>query len=155
MTAHYGIPVPPPVLARSKVSHKLQSSPQEKLQLYLILFTLCLASLTSLLLLVNVVSPPGRSPTLSDEYHSRGATSAFNRPPSIAADPLSFYWAYYSPYHPAAKFERSTRKGCAVSQVNIVSLSVDRSRCQSASLHHSDPPPSSFNVMVPGTQLPE
>jgi len=123
MTAHYGIPVPPPALARNKVSHKLQLSPQEKVQLYLILFTLCLASLTSLLLLVNVVSPPDRSPTFPDQYHSRGATSASNKPPSIAADPLSFYWAYYSPYHPAAKLETSIRKGCVVSQVNIVSLS--------------------------------
>jgi hypothetical protein len=124
MTAHYGIPVPPPALARSRVSHKLQLSPQEKLKLRLTLFALCLASFTSLLLFINVVSPQEGFSALRDEYHSRDVISAFNKSSSIATEPLSSYWAYYSPYHPAAKFEGSVREGCVVSQVNIVSLSL-------------------------------
>jgi len=39
----------------------------------------------------------------------------------MATKSFSESWAYYSPYHPAASFEDSTREGCVVSQVNIVS----------------------------------
>ena len=46
-----------------------------------------------------------------------------------AAKSFSESWAYYSPYHPAAPFEGSTRKGCVVSQANIVS--------RDSRLHHT------------------
>lgn len=157
VTARYSIPAPPPALARSRVSHKLQLSSREKVKLRLTLFALCVASFATLLLLTNVVSPPERFSTLRDEYHSRDVISGLNKPSSIAKEPLSSYWAYYSPYHPAhGKFEGSTRKGCVVSQVNIVSslLPVDRSHRRSISLS-DHPPSSSFSATEPDTQLPE
>ena len=125
MVSHYGIPMPPP-LARgpSRVSHKLQLSQQERINLHLTLFALFVSSalfvacFTSLLLLVNFVPPPEGFPASRDGYYSRGA-SGFEK---LASAPLSTTWAYYSPYHPAGKFEGSTRGGCVVSQVNIVSL---------------------------------
>ena len=136
MVARYSIPVPPPALGRSKVSHKLQLSPQEKFRLRFTIFAFFFACSTSLFLLVDVVSSPEGSSTLRDESHNRGVISAFDKPPSIAKAPLSSYWAYYSPYHPAGKFKGSTPKRCVVSQVNIVSFfflsRVDRSRCRSA-----------------------
>ena len=156
VTARYSIPDLPPALARSRVSHKLQLSSREKVKLRLTLVALCLASFATLLLLLNVVSSPERFLTLRDEYHSRDVISGLNKPSSITKEPLSSYWAYYSPYQPAhGKFKGSTRKGCVVSQVNIVSsfLPVDRSHRRSISL--SDPPSPSFSATEPDTQLPE
>ena len=155
VTARYSIPALPPALARSRVSHKLQLSSREKVKLRLTLFALCVASFTTcLLLLTNVVSPLERFATLRDEYHSRDVISGLNKPSSIAKEPLSSYWAYYSPYHPAhGKFEGSTRGGCVVSQVNIVSsfLPVDRSHCRSITLTHL-PPASAPRSPIPDFQ---
>lgn len=129
MVAHYGIPAPPPALGRSKVSRKLQLSPQEKVKLRLAVFTFFGTCFTSLFLLLNVVSPEG-FPTFRDEYYSRGVIPDFDKT-SITAGPLSSSWAYYSPYRPAGKFEGLTPEGCVVSQVNIVSFfSLSRSISQ-------------------------
>jgi len=117
MIARYGIPAPPQALGRSRVSHKLQSSPQEKLKLRLALFALFVACSTSIFLLVNAFSSPWGFPVFRGEYRSRG----LDQLAPIAAEPLSSSWAYYSPYNPAGKFDGSTREGCVVSQVNIVS----------------------------------
>jgi len=121
MIARYGVPAPPLALGRSRVSHKLQLSPQEKLKLRLALFTLLVACSTGIFLLVNVVSSPEGFPVFRGEYRSRGVTEGLDKLAPIASEPLSSSWAYYSPYHPAGKFEGSTRESCVVSQVNIVS----------------------------------
>ena len=109
MLVHRGIFAQPP--PRSKVSRTLQLSRHEKLKLRLVLFAVFLVSLTGLLLLVNVVSSPYRFFLPHEEYRSSSDSSAWT----------STSWGPYSPYYPVAKFEGSTRKGCTVSQVNIVS----------------------------------
>lgn len=142
MVSHFGIPTPHLAQGRSRVSHKLQLSQQEKIKLHLTLFALFalfLACFTGILLLVDAVSSPGAFPPSRDEYHSRGA-SELDRLPFAS---LWALWAYYSPYHPAGKFEGSTRKGCIVSQVNIVS-SVSPLR----SISPTDPPPR-HNYLAP------
>ncbi|KAF9645613.1 phosphoglycerate mutase-like protein [Thelephora ganbajun] len=119
MVAHYGIPTPPPALGRSRVTHKLELSPQEKVKLRLALFAFFAACLTTLLLLVNVVSSPEGLPT-HDEYHSQGTIFGSSELGPTAKGSISVSWASYSPYHPAGKFEGSTREGCVVSQVSIL-----------------------------------
>jgi len=152
MVGLYAIPAPPLAHGRSNVSHKLQLSQQERIKLRLTIFTFFVACLTGLFLLLNVVSSPEGFPTSRDEYRSRGISG------SDRIKSLSTSWAYYSPYQPAADFDGSTREGCVVSQVNIVSLvwfpSLDRSQsihfdasCRAA-LHR-------FNAMAPDTQPPE
>ena len=119
MVAHYAMPAFPPSLAGSRVSHDIEMSPQEKARFRLIFFALSLASFTSLWLSASVLSSPHKSSSSHGGYH---AISELDKPPSIAKEPLSSYWAYYSPYHPAGKFHGSTPKGCVVSQVNIVNF---------------------------------
>ena len=116
MVAHHAIPVPPLVHGQSKVSHKLRLSQQERIKHRLTIFAFFVACLTGLFLFVNIVSSPeARFPASRDEYRSR-VVSGSDRIRSLSAS-----WAYYSPYHPAAEFDGSTRKGCVVSQANIVS----------------------------------
>ena len=109
-TSHYFIPAK----GQSKVSHKLRLSQQEKANRLTTLAPF-VACLTGLLLLVNLVSP-------SKEQRDHSVSA------SMLAELLPASWAYYSPYHPAAKFEGSTREGCFVSQVNIVSSASRDSR---------------------------
>jgi len=134
MVAHYAIPAPPLVHGQSKVSHKLRLSQQEETKLRLTIFAFFVACLTGLFLFVNIVSPEG-FPASRDEYRSRGVSGS-DRIRSLSAS-----WAYYSPYYPAAEFDGSTRKGCVVSQVNIVSsqfgFHFDRSHRRSTSIHHA------------------
>jgi len=68
-------------------------------------------------LLANIVSSP-HGPSILQQNHDGGMLDALAE---TAIKSYSESWAYYSPYHPAAPFEGSTRKGCVVSQVNIVS----------------------------------
>lgn len=147
MVSHYGISTPPLAQGRSKVSHQLQLSQQEKIELHLTLlglFTLFLACFTSIVLLVNLIPPPA----LRDEYHSRSVVW-FDQ---LATVPLPTLWASYSPYHPAGEFEGSTREGCVVSQVNIVS-SVSPLRSISLSIHLHTMTYHSFNATERDIQL--
>jgi len=148
MVTHYGTPALPLAPGRSKVSHSLELSPEEKIKLRVALFALFAACLTGLSLFVDVVSSPARFPA----YHTRGVLGS-DKLASVAVGS----WAYYSPYHPAGKFEGSTRDGCVVSQVNIVSSfsPSDRSHRRSFSVRHSDVASYSFNATGHDTQLPE
>jgi len=78
-------------------------------------------------LFANIVPPPQSSPALlpqhvqqhnDDSPQNSGMLDALA---GMAIKSFSESWAYYSPYHPAAPFERSSRNGCIVTQVNIVS----------------------------------
>lgn len=78
-------------------------------------------------LFVNVISPPQSSPALlpqhvqqhnDEDSQNSGMLDALA---GMAIKSFSKSWAYYSPYYPAAPYERSSRKDCVVSQVNIVS----------------------------------
>lgn len=120
MVPSHGLSTSPPALSQSKVSHQLRLSQQERLDLCLVLSALFTASLTGLLLLVNLASSQDRSSPLPAEFQSRGVTFGFGRPFPLHSQPLSSSWAPYSPYHPAGKYEDPTREGCVVSQVNIL-----------------------------------
>lgn len=117
MVSHYCVPTVPLSQGRSKVSHELQLSRQEKIILRLTLSALFVACLAGLLFLVNVVASLEGFPASRDECRSRGILG-FDKSPSASS---STSWAYYSPYYPAGKFKGPTREGCVVSQVNIVS----------------------------------
>ena len=119
MVTHYihDFFVPP-----SKPSHRLQLSGREKIGRCLILSSLFLACFSILLLLVTVISSLTGFPVLSrNGYHSLGAMFGFDTSSAIDKAPLSSLWASHSPYHPAGEYEGSTREGCVVTQVNIVS----------------------------------
>ena len=154
MVAHYAIPPQPLVHGQSKVSHKLQLSQQERTKLRLAIFAFFIASLTGIFLFVNIVSSPEEFPASRDEYRSRGASGS-DRMKSLSAS-----WASYSPYHPAADFDGSTREGCVVSQVNIVSSPFGflPASIISPSIYFIASRLAafrSFNATVPDTQLPE
>lgn len=96
--------------------------------LRLTLSGLILTFLIVVSLFANIASSPRDSPTLlpppaqqhhDDDPHQNGGM--LDELAEIAIKSFSESWAYYSPYHPAAPFEGSTREGCVVSQVNIVS----------------------------------
>jgi len=102
-------------------------------------------------LLANIASSPHIYSTLQqndDNPHQNGGT--LDALAEMTIKLFSESWAYYSPYHPAAPFEGSTRRGCVVSQVNIVS-------------HYSHPhyvlsisiPLPSFNATGPAIPPPE
>lgn len=69
-------------------------------------------------LLASIVSPPHDSQTLP--HHDDGPV-AIDALSQTSRKAFSSSWAHYAPYYPAATFGRSTRRGCIVSQVNIVS----------------------------------
>ena len=122
MLARYSVPVPPPTLGRSNVSHRLALSQQEKARLYLTLSTFSAACFAGLLLFMSVIPFPEVFPALRGDYRSRGTTSrSDNLQPLTGTHRPSSSWAAYSPYHPAGRYERTVREGCVVSQVNIVS----------------------------------
>jgi len=79
------------------------------------------------LLLVNIISSPQSSPLLLPQHpqqHNDGDpqnSGMLDALAGMAIKSFSGSWAYYSPYYPVAPFERPSRKGCVVSQVNIVS----------------------------------
>lgn len=66
-------------------------------------------------LLAKIISLPQHN---NDNPQNSGTLDALA---GMAMKSFSESWAYYSPYYPATPFERSSRKGCVVSQVNIVS----------------------------------
>ena len=117
MASRCGFPAPPLAQGQSKVSHKLQLSQQEEIKHRLTLFTFFIACFTGLFLLVSPVSSPEGFPVPSNESRSSGVPAL----DKLAENVLPASWAYYSPYRPAGKFEGSTREGCVISQVNIVS----------------------------------
>jgi len=119
MATRYGIPPLPLIPGRSKVSHRLGLSPQERFKLHATIFALFISCLTGLSLFVNVVSPPEWLPASRGEYQSRDVIE-FDKLSSTAPKLFSTSWAYYSPYHPAGKYGGPTREGCVVSQVNIL-----------------------------------
>jgi hypothetical protein len=145
MVTHHTISLPPPVLGRSNVSHRLALSQQEKVKLWLTLSTFSAACFTGILLFIAAVPLPVGFPTLRDDYHSRSPTSRSGHVSPTTADS----WASYSPYYPAGKYEQPTREGCVVSQVNIVS-----SFPSPWSIPPSNVPSRSFNGTGLDTQLP-
>jgi len=85
-------------------------------------FTLVALFLTFLItasLLANIISSPRSSQILLPPHRHDGGT--LDALAEMAIKSFSESWAAHSPYHPAAPFEGSTREGCVVSQVNIVS----------------------------------
>lgn len=128
MVSHHYVPAPPLARGRDRVSRKLRLSRQEKIKLRLTLSALFVACFTGLWLLIDILASPDGFPAPRDEYRSSDAPG-FDKLPSMSTS-----WAYYSPYHPAAEFEGSTREGCVVSQVNIVSPVPPPDR--SVSIHH-------------------
>jgi len=132
-------------------------SRQDLVTLRLTLSALFLTFLIIASLLANIISSPHSSQTPlppSSQHHHDGDPhqngGVLDALAEMATKSFSESWAYYSPYHPAAPFEGSTREGCVVSQVNIVN-------------HHFSTPghltdaylPSSSNVMALVTPPPE
>lgn len=106
-------------------------SRQDLASVRLTLIALFLTFLITAAFLVSIVSPPPNSPTAKphpeqqhhdDDPHVQegGMVDALAE---AAKRSFSDSWAYYAPYYPAAPFQESmrTRKGCIISQVNIVS----------------------------------
>ena len=101
-------------------------SRQDIIALRITLSALFLTFLIIASLLTNIVSslhgssiPHPQPAQHGDDPHQDGGV--LDALAEMAIKSFSESWAYYSPYHPAAPFEGATRKGCVVSQVNIVS----------------------------------
>lgn len=97
-------------------------SQQDIIAVRLALSALFLTFLIIASLLMNVASP---SQSFSipqqhndDNSHENGMLDILAE---MAMKSFSASWAYYSPYYPAAPYEGSPRKGCIISQANIVS----------------------------------
>lgn len=102
-------------------------------------------------LLANVISSQDGSSSLQqhhddDSHQHNGTVDALAE---TARKSFSNAWAYYAPYYPAAPFDNSTREGCVVSQVNIVShhfyhtaprLMPNSSSSFNATAHDTPPP---------------
>jgi len=136
-------------------------SRQDLVTLRLTLSALFLTFLIIASLLANIISSPHSSQTplpSSSQHHHDGDPhqngGVLDALAEMATKSFSESWAYYSPYHPAAPFEGSTREGCVVSQVNIVSRRFPTPflRVPTSSMLTL---PSSSNAMALVTPLPE
>ena len=91
---------------------------RQSVTIRLTLSVLFLALLTTASPPNNVVFSLHGSSVLRPDRQNDGTLGALAE---IATKSVLESWANTSPYYPAAPFEGSTRKGCVVSQVNIVS----------------------------------
>lgn len=113
----------------------------------LTLFALLATFLVVASLLINPISLSQSAlarPSQSNHDDNSQNSGTLDALAEMAIKSFSESWAYYSPYHPATPFEPSARKGCVVSQVNIVSCGyVITHFLQIFTLYYS------FNAMEP------
>jgi hypothetical protein len=127
-----------PVQSFSDIKRDHRSSINEITTVRLTVFALLTTSFTVASLLIDTISLSQNAPALSSQsvqqHHGDNAQSSgtLDALAETVMESFSGSWAYYSPYHPAAPFETSTRNGCVVSQVNIVSCD---SRPYSVDIH--------------------